>query len=164
MHQELVWRTNTLTSALNMRFGATLGMLLLAIGLSACNATPPDVGLKFQFENSTPYVLRVVKLGVGGENDSSRQQYVPPGGEASMSDIRQNSMWIIVSQKSARRFVRMIHTIQQGENFDVVMLVQRECDGVNDQDVSATEDGWANVAIVAGSAMYWSNTGAEASL
>lgn len=32
---------------------------------------------------------------------------------------------------------------------DVTMLVQRECDGLNDNQLSATGDDWANVALVA---------------
>lgn len=42
-------------------------------------------GVLFRFFNTTPYVLRVIQLGPSGENDASRQHFVPPGGNVAMN-------------------------------------------------------------------------------
>lgn len=63
----------------------SITLLLTALLLETANAFKGGKGVLFHFANTTPYVLRVVQLGPNGENDSSRQHYVPPNGNVAMN-------------------------------------------------------------------------------
>lgn len=128
-----------------------LTTLLLSITASsfACSGSK---GVRFIFSNNTPYTIRAVQLGPNGENDASRQHMVAAGGQLSVNG-NYNALQMNVRAMAMGLFLSTLSHVQ-AVNMDLTMLLQRQCDGLNDTSVSATHDNWANVAIVAGVTEY----------